>query len=1057
MSISTLQTSDNVRWLCQEYSPWCLLHMLLKNHTSLFSTSLLEDLLEPLSPPGAPTPYSSISSSSFSSTGTSSLTSALSSQPVHSHLQSSQTFSHAQSQATESPVSTSLSPKAILSRYLVQRLHFGYYGDRDTISESAVRYLTARARLQFGYFVIHGRAFWNVSSEDLGLQYGNIQVLEAHEQEGQDGKTGDKAGQTLDQHRRQRRHQPQSQQGGQHRQGQAQGQIDESDPGANKDEDPHSEFLEASTLYGRTRGKPYAETKLGEPDEEEQRKRIANGNQRCEEREEKLLLLEAVRYIERRQPELIDIFMKPLNSAEPISSSSPSTNTSATSDRQAAATYWTRVALTKLIDEQSNLEKFDIVSLPSSPFLSRRSDSFWMEYLKKPPMAILKLKDPMRHTQPHGGMGLVQDDGRLFQTASGIFNDLATHPKRGRKPAPTIIDGPFSYSFHVIKDLIVEYGYMPLPEDDADRKMNFKGGVRAATGEAEVFPSDGSHIAKVGQKGEGTSIWYFYELQKIEVMVGYLIHRAPEVLDLLFQRGFELLVQSGPGFVGLSRALLLQCCIPGCHAMVRHVYLSSVKPFVMPSGIVVRTIKKELMGLVNKPKRIEFQQQDFADVLKGLAPGNLSEAMKIMVELGMEHSVIQNRLIELLQIPGGLAPVDILDTTLTILFQKCIPESEASVYKPPMTAPDVVNLAMQTSFEIQMELPEAMDLEWKCSFEEILVNLERESLIVHNHVSDWILATLNFSQAGFQICFDHAILEALLGMTGWNLTQLKRLRTWIKTQEKEARMKSNKTGRQWEDIKGQLLIMEHGITESQDSTMQGYEENGKLIGLEIEWTTNDQITLATSAIIDSLPKASGMVRISDDGRLLLDNGYLARDHILFNPLGDDSLVVANNKRAYRFLKKNAVVEEKHWIWLAMGLVTVSLQGQHVVEMQGWEMSTEKNYSFPVKMACSPEAYQLVWMMVLAYVRQPLASERKNPKFEWTTVSTFEERLDGDPLSSLGSSPVSQSSSPVPQSSTSKIRELQRMLTDRLGGDAWLLVEILSELEIDVEKQLLRER
>ncbi|KAF8978441.1 hypothetical protein BGZ46_006466 [Entomortierella lignicola] len=995
----TSEIRDHACWLSQEYSPWCLLHMLLKNHTNLFSPSLLEELLPPLSPPGT----------------SSSVTSPSQLLHLNSHLHRQSPY-HEQPHHTESPPSPAQRPKAILSRYLVQRLHFGYYGSKDTISESAVRYLTARARLQFGYFAIRGRAFWNISSEDLGLECSSFsQTSEPCEQEQWNGKTGVKSGGTQDQIRRQRRE----------LQGQGQGQSSENDPAANKDEDSDiSEFSEATTFIGRIHIKHKADAKTEELDMEEKRKRIAKGNRKCEEREEKLLLSEAAQYIQRKQPDLITLFVKPLDPAKVNTTSSAVAST--TSERQAAAIYWTRVALTKLVDEYATLDESDTVIAPSSPFLNRRTDALWMENLEHPPVTILKQKDSAGHTQTHGGMHLVQDDSRLFQTASGIFNDLATHPKKHKKPLLPIIDGPFSYSFEILKDLIVEYGYMPLPEDDADRKINFSGGIRASTGETEIFPSDGSHVAKAGQKGEGTSIWYYYELQRIEVMVGYLIYKAPEVLDLLFQQGFELVAQPRPGLAGLSRALLLQCCIPGCHAMVRHVHLHhSAKSLVFTApDVVSRTIKRELMGSGNKPKRIEFQQQDFADVLKGLARIVVKDSMSILLELGMDHSVVQNRLMELLQMPGSLAPVDIDDLTLTELFNNCIPKTVPFGSKLLTTATDAVNLAIQLSFEIQMEDSETMDMEWKYTFEETLLNLRRENLIVHNHVSDWILETLNPLQSGFQICFDHAILEALQGVTQWNMSQISRLISWIRVQEKESRMNSDRAEHQWEDIKRQLMIVENEGHNGQDTVMQSQEGNNGLIGLDIEWTTNGQITLTTSTTIEGIPNSGG-IRISNDGCLLLDNGGLESDLILCDSQNGDRNIQYANTRVHRYLRKGAVVEERHWIWLAMGLATISVQGRHPVEMWDRIKPSDGGYSLPVKMACSSEAYQLVWLLTLAYVRQAVA------------------------IDAHSSSPRSLPAAPSPYKS--KIRGLQRILTDQLGDEAGLLVNILSELEEDVEK------
>ncbi|KAF9434575.1 hypothetical protein BGZ76_007783 [Entomortierella beljakovae] len=1013
-SVALPTTQDQVQWLYQQYSPWCLLHLLLKNHSHLFSTVLLEELLAPFNTVELFATLS-CSSSSFS-TSPSQLNLSPDSPPFSSHQ-------HHQGFVLESPLFNSqpIRPKVAISRYLIQRLHFGYYGTKDTISESAVRYLTARARLEFGYFIIRGRAFWNVTSEDLGLQ-SNFSSLVVLEQEEQDGKTGGKSG-TQDISRRHRRDQQPNRHLQQQRQQQNQ---DGNDQSTNKDDDANMVgSLEASTYIGRIHGRLNKLAKSLEFDEEEKRKSIVKGNRQCEEREEKLLMVEAIRYLQRKQPEVVEKILQSFSQTG--TSSTLLIDTPTISERQASAIYWTRVALTYLIDTENDLEKHDALSIPSSPFLSRRTDVLWMNHLENPPSPILKLKELARHSHPYGGMGLVQDDSRLFQISSGIFNDLATHPKKAKKPAPTIIDGPFSYSHDIVHELVTEYGYMPLPEDDADRKINFNGGMRASTGATEIFPSDGSHIAKPGQKGEGTSIWYFYELQRLEVMVGYLIHRAPEVLDLLFQRGFELLVRQEQGGPGISRSQLLQCCIPGCHAMVRHVYQAAGKQPTMSAHVIVRTVERELLGNGEKPKRFEFQQDDFAAVLRGLAPGNVEDSLNILLGLGMKPVIVQNRLMELLQTPASTAPVDIENSILTALRRMCNPEGEPfdSTHSP--TSEDVVNLALQLSFEVQMDPSEAINLEWKCSFEETLLNLKRENLTVHEHVSNWILASLDSSQAGFKICFDHAILDALSGATEWNLWQLKRLKGWVKVKEGESYSRSNQTGRRWEEVKEQLTITEHGNLDGQDDVMHGYEQDKALVGLDVEWTTNDWITLSTSAVVEDLPEGDEVIRVGCDGRLLIDNGFPGREPILCRFDKEDYSVLSSNMRVFNYLKSKAVVEERHWIWLAMGLATVSLQGLHVVEL-GWTTRNPRMLSFPVRMGCSPVAYQLVWMLALVYIPQLMTGSE-------------------DCLSPLQ----------IRSQCEAKIRELQQMLTNRLRENAWLIVELLSELKDDISNQLSKDK
>ncbi|KAG0362138.1 hypothetical protein BC939DRAFT_464578 [Gamsiella multidivaricata] len=1088
MSFTTAQAHEHAVWLSQQYSPWCLLHMLLKNHSELFSTALLEELLPPHTPylpisftsPASPSTCSSpssLSSTSFSPSASSSIAS-------RSHSSTfAQSTQFAQQQDQESPnPSSALRPKAYLSRYLVQRLHFGYYGNRSTLPESAVRYLTARARLEFGYFIIRGRAFWHVLPEDLE-EHQDIDAQDpaGFEGNGQEAKPGAKAEGLQDQHSRraraqQRPHRQRPQQGQQ-----MQAQVDDNDPGGNKDEDPNAlVFSETSAIIGRRRGGAGAAGRARLNSQEEQRERIVNGNQRCEEREEQLLMAEAVRYLERQHSKLIvdllvDLTQVPL---KPPFSPNPDLSTAATStelsERQVAAIYWRRVALTKLIDSQAEMDTDILARIPSSPFLNRRADCFWMDRLQRPPTVSMTLKDLKTQSQPHGGMRMVQDDARLFQIASGVFDGLAMHPKKWGRSVRSIIDGPRLYSPSIVESLVVEYGYMPLPEDDADRKMHYKGGCRAMTGEPDVFPSDGSHVInRQGLKGQGTSIWYFYNLQHTEVMVAFLMHRAPVVLDWLFEQGFELKPRSGLRCPGISRVLLLQCCIPGCHAMVRHVYQQSTASPVMSSSVAVRTMKTELLGYGNKPKRIEFRQEDFAEVLKGVPLSHLRETLDIMRDLGMESYIVQNRLMEQLQIPGGPAPVDVEKVKLTVLFANCVQNFKSSASDTMLAATDIVNLALQQSFEIQMDSSGVFDREWKHTFEDTLLSLRRERLIVHSHVSAWIQESLDPAQAAFRICFDHVILDTLLGITEWNVAQVKRLQKWTRLQEREARMKSTRTGRQWEQIKRRLVFVQDKDVDGKDDLMRSVGEQRR-IGLNIEWTTNDQITMLPSGIVASLPKGSEMVRISDDGYLLLDNGCLAQGLLLCNQLVEGDAVLDTNSRVDEFLRKGANVEEKHWIWLAMGLVTVSLQGPRVAEIPLSESSAAGNRSIRIKMACSPEAYQLVWLLALTFVRQSAFSEEDMAAYEASAKEDLDAMDQGSdyhpghgnplspphrsPSSALVSGSVSPPLSPVPLSSCgARVRALQRHLYSRLGVDAWLLIDILTEIESEIEEQLAYER
>ncbi|KAI8600068.1 hypothetical protein EDD21DRAFT_378126 [Dissophora ornata] len=669
-----------------------------------------------------------------------------------------------------------------------------------------------------------------------------------------------------------------------------------------------------------------------------------------------------------------------------------------------------------------------------------------MDHLQRPPTGPITLRDTRNHGQPYGGMCMVQDDARLFQIASGFFADLKTYPKKWGKPAHDIIDGPLSYSLEIVRNLVLEYGYMPLPDDDADRRIHHNGGDRALTGVQELFPSDGSLVInRRGQKGEGTSIWYYYDLQPIEIMSVYLMYQSPTVLDWLFQRGFEFIDETGSKHLGISRALVLQCCLPLCHSMVRHVYQSQATA----SDAIHTTVRNELLGYGEKPKRIEFRQLDFAQVLKGVASTHLVSTLSLMSQLGMENTVVQDRLMEELQIPGGIAPVDVEDKVLSILFKECGSES--------LLATEVVNLAIQQSFEIQMDSSEALDREWKRAFEKALLNFKKEGLIVHPNVSDWILSTLDPTHLAFQVCFDHAFMEALLGIAEWNMTQVKRLRKWTKSQEREARIKSIRIGRQWGGIKKRLIVIGNEGNDGGEDTLMLSPGERRRIGLDIEWTTNDEVIQTPSTIEASLPKGSEMIRMSNDGRLLLDNGCLDQTLLLcsLGPEGDGAL--DSNIKVHTYLKRGAIVEEKHWTWLAMGLVTMSLQGPRVTDIPESKSPPGVSHSIPVQIACSPEAYQLVWMIASAFVRQSSQADDENRAFQSSPAEDLAADQDqykqDNPSSPRTSSSASPPPSPMPLPAYAiAIRKLQMKLVSILGPDARLLIEILTEIEIEMEEE-----
>lgn len=618
MPSSRAQLRQQALWLAEQYPPWLLLHMLLKRHPTLFTTLLLEELLSP----DRPTNQNPASTSSQSAAANS--------------------LNPGSSRSTILGTSWTPPPSgdnalACLSRVLVQRLHFGYYGNNQTLSESAVRYLTARARLRFGYFVIRGRAFWNICQEDLELDGSSATGASSASSKGQD-RTSTKHGKES----RDRRQGTGTQEQSLH---------------ANKDEEII--ILQDGTLVIRSRNGSNIgniESVSTEQDAEERRLEVTAANARCEEREECLLMLEAMRYLSRRTSALVE--EPPSFTPEQLVYQLEST---------AAAQYWRRVAMTSTMNT-NDLDMEDTVKTPPSPFLNRRADRLWMQALQqhRRPTTTPPRRIP-RHEQH--GLSMIQDDARFFQTVSGIFDGLATYPKKSRRPIHNIIDGPLTQSTETMRKLIKEYGYMPLPEDERDRKFHYKGGDRTRTDPTLSFPSDGSHaVSQRDIKGPGTSIWYFYDLQRIEIMVVYLMYKAPELLDEIFDRGLKL--DADLGEMSVSSSLLLACCMPGCHAMVRHLYRPSSTSHLMPAASVVKTIKEELLGFGRKPKRFEFQREDFVSVLKGVIPIYLNYLLEVMTDIGMDNSVIQDRLTEVITTPRGPWPGDVEFEVLKILVRE---------------------------------------------------------------------------------------------------------------------------------------------------------------------------------------------------------------------------------------------------------------------------------------------------------------------------------------------------------------------------------------------------
>ncbi|KAG0027903.1 hypothetical protein BGZ81_005181 [Podila clonocystis] len=904
-------------FLYSEYPPWLSLHMLLKHHKAYFTTKVLEELLSPLEP-ALPPP--SLPSLPFPL-------------PPLQDLP--------QSQARRGPW------KARLSRYLVQRLHLGYYGSRQDLSENTVRYLTARARLEFGYFVIWGRAFWNVSQEDV-----------------QD---------------------------------------------------------------------------LGRKSAAEEKQRIARENQRCEEREERLLLLEAARFSARRpgywkvqEQELVDSTF----------------DTGFSFRRVAAARHWRQVALSYFADpedpEIQGKEASD--RYPPSPFLTRLGDDRWMEKIQSLAITTIPLKSPTSITvRPSGkaseqeNLAKVLDDCRLFQIASGIFDGQATS---GRDKSSKQVDEPLAFSPDVLEALIVDFGYMPLPEDDFDRRRHHVGGNRVHLGGGKRFPDDELHCAR--QKLRHGSIWRYYEIQRLEVMTAYLMYKAPEMLDILFDHGFQFTIRPGvehpeteypiqvldsktsSSTLGISPALLLQCCLPRCYSMLRNIQkaLANGQDIMTPAQVVSK-VKRELMGV---------------------------------------HG------------PLSVSPIDL------------------------------VNRTIQENFELDMDLTDIRDVSWRLMFEETVQNLRLQRWIVHPRVSDWILETFEPIQSSFQTCFDHAVLEALLEILDWNQSQVRRLQVWTQRQEDEATVKSSKQSKLWKDIKEGLVVKRStnpfGSKRGRKSNHYGCGKNRHnsysnnyndrssedTIMLDIEWTTGQQVSHATQSILANLPRGSDMVRVSDDGYLMLDNGCLDHELLLYdtrppeggaNGVTERGVSLDSNARVSEYLDRGAVVQEKHLLWLALGLVTESFHG-HVVAISKPTRATgtgassprqamAKMDTIPVRMACSPDAYQLVWMLVSSFVRQSMNNGDVSPSASNSALSTASEAsttlaIISDSLGGDGSfscttttDTASPPTSPMPVSQSScaaRMRAMQTMVQQRVGyGEAKLFVEILSEIEDEVEELL----
>ncbi|KAF9336534.1 hypothetical protein BG006_008335 [Podila minutissima] len=1101
-------------FLYTEYPPWLSLHMLLKRHKAFFTTKVLEELLSPLEPTSPLPP-----------------------------LQDSP-----QSQGRRGPW------KARLSRYLVQRLHLGYYGSRQDLSENTVRYLTARARLEFGYFVIWGRAFWNVSQEDV--QDSGRSQLDRES----DKRQGRKA----------------------LRAGEGDVLVKEEGHGGSNNNNNYNYNNSGWTMrnYGASEDTTTATTTTSSRAESaaEEKQRIAQENHLCEEREERLLLLEAARFSARRpgcwkvqEQELADSTF----------------DTGFSFRRVAAARHWRQVALTYFADpedpEIQGKEASD--RYPPSPFLTRLGDDRWMEKIQSLAITIIPLKSPTSTTittaRPMGkaseqeNLAKVLDDCRLFQIASGIFDGQATS---GRDKSSKQVDEPLTLSTDVLEALIVDFGYMPLPEDDFDRRRHHKGGNRVYLGRGKRFPDDELHCAR--QKLKHGTIWRYYEIQRLEVMTAYLMYKAPEVLDIMFDRGFQFTIRprasehpeteypdqdldskKSSSTLGISPALLLQCCLPRCYSMLRNIQNApSNGQDTMAPSLVVSKIKRELMGVHGKPKRITFKREDFVEALGGLPCPTLVEFkgnLSILMDLGMEISVVQDRLVELIQISGGVTAGDVEKSALSALLSaltvdwtvgkscscakasssagspflglKNSPHPHPLAYSvssnsgtcgqgscltcsgPLSVSPtDLVNRTIQENFELDMDLTDIRDVSWRLMFEETVQNLRLQKWIVNPRVSDWILETFEPIQSSFRTCFDHVVLEALLKISDWNQSQIKRLQVWTQRQEDDVKIKSSKQSKLWKDIKEGLVVERgknpFGSKRGRKSNHYGggkhrhndyyYNNHNNVhssedtVMLDIEWTTGQQVSHATQSILASMPRGSDMMRVSDDGHLMLDNGCLDHELLLYDtrPLEEgangespEGGSLDSNARVSEYLNRGAVVQEKHLVWLALGLVTESFHG-HAAAISKWTRTTGNRASLspkqsvakvdtiPVRMACSPEAYQLVWMLVSSFVRQSLNNGDVSPSAINSALSTAASEVsttlainsgslggDGSFLSITATDTTSPPTSPMPVSQSgcaARMKALQTTVQQRVGHEeARLFVEILSEIEDAVEELL----
>lgn len=408
---------------------------------------------------------------------------------------------------------------------------------------------------------------------------------------------------------------------------------------------------------------------------------------------------------------------------------------------------------------------------------------------------------------------------------------------------------------------------------------------------------------------------------------------------------------------------------------------------------------------------------------------------------------------------------------------------------------DLVNRIIQENFELDMDLTDIRDVSWRLMFEETVQNLRLQRWIVHPHVSDWILETFEAAQSSFRTCFDHAVLEALLEISDWNRAQVKRLETWTQRQEDEAWIKSSKLSKLWREIKEGLMVEKggrkgdfgskrgrkshhYGGTKHRAHSINDPEDT---IILDIEWTTGQQVSQATQSILANMPKGSDMVRVSDDGYLMLDNGCLDHELLLYDSRPPEEGVIASerggsldsNARVSEYLNHGAMVQEKHLIWLALGLVTESFHGQAAAITKrarttgATKQPAKADRTIPVRMACSPEAYQLVWMLVSSFVRQsmnndgdvsPSASDSAlSTAAEGSTlaISSWQTNGGDDSFSGAAMDTTSPPTSPVPVSSSgcaARMRALQTMVQQQVGHEgAKLFVEILSEIEDEVEK------